>query len=249
MLKRACKHPLLALNKLLAIVTQNCTRLAPLSYTYRKARRVYGEAFSRALDFLKYNQIEGDIAEFGSYHGFTARTIAEKARKCGWKGNLHLFDSFEGFPEIVASVDRECYEVSRLKVWNEDSFKAGDAVPYQIARVLSRILNRERVHIHQGYFEEVFLPHTLERKLILAHIDCDLYQSAKFVLEMLVQCDLLEDGAVLMFDDFNCGRANPAYGERRAFAEVFDASACSHFFNYGWHGAAFVFHKNMRSRD
>lgn len=51
------------------------------------------------------NQIEGDIVEFGTLEGFTASIFAKLIDEYKLNSSLHLFDSFEGFPEITSTVD------------------------------------------------------------------------------------------------------------------------------------------------
>ncbi|WP_044252706.1 hypothetical protein [Isosphaera pallida] len=48
-------------------------------------------------------------------------------------------------------------------------------------------------------------------------VDCDLYSSAKVVLEFITP--LMVDGTILIFDDWYCFRGHPQRGERAAFAE------------------------------
>ena len=76
-------------------------------------------------------------------------------------------------------------------------------------------------------------------------MDCDLYQSAKEVLWRLHEMDVFQDGCVLMFDDWNCNKASPNYGERRAFEEFLCGQsryASTPFFTYGFNGAAHFLH-------
>jgi hypothetical protein len=49
------------------------------------------------------------------------------------------------------------------------------------------------------------------------HVDCDLYESARDVLESAAPA--LQDGSVLLFDDWFHYRAHPGKGESRAFDE------------------------------
>lgn len=53
--------------------------------------------------------------------------------------------------------------------------------------------------------------------LSIIHVDCDLYSSAKTVLEFVKP--LLVDGTIIIFDDWYCFRGNPNLGEQRAFNE------------------------------
>ena len=55
-------------------------------------------------------------------------------------------------------------------------------------------------------------------KAAIVHLDCDLYISTKQVLDGLDRHGVMQDGTVLMFDDWNCHRANPAFGQRGALA-------------------------------
>jgi hypothetical protein len=48
-------------------------------------------------------------------------------------------------------------------------------------------------------------------------VDCDLYESAKVVLDFMTP--LLTAGSVLVFDDWFSFRGDPAFGEQRACAE------------------------------
>ena len=57
----------------------------------------------------------------------------------------------------------------------------------------------------------------LLEKVALVHIDCDLYESAKAALAFVGP--LLEDGAIIVFDDWWLYRGRPEAGEQRAFAE------------------------------
>jgi hypothetical protein len=54
-----------------------------------------------------------------------------------------------------------------------------------------------------------------------------------------------QDGCVILFDDWNCNRASPNYGERRAFREFMQEQndfTSSAWFTYGYNGAAFILH-------
>ena len=55
----------------------------------------------------------------------------------------------------------------------------------------------------------------------LLHLDCDLYESTREALEYASPA--LQDGAMLMFDDWFHYRANPRKGQARAFSEFLAA--------------------------
>lgn len=53
----------------------------------------------------------------------------------------------------------------------------------------------------------------------LVHIDSDLYESARDVLNYLFGHRMIAEGALLFFDNWNCNRGSPEFGERRAWSE------------------------------
>jgi hypothetical protein len=112
---------------------------------------------------------------------------------------------------------------------------------------LSEVISPERIFIHRGFFEET-LRKPLPIKAALIHIDCDLYQSTKEVLSRLYEMGTLQDGCVILFDDYNCFKASPYAGERLAFREFLDNQErfeASPFFTYGFNGAAFFLHEKQ----
>jgi hypothetical protein len=53
------------------------------------------------------------------------------------------------------------------------------------------------------------------------HIDCDLYESTKVVLEGVAP--ILQEGTLLLFDEWFSYKGNPARGEARAFFEFLES--------------------------
>jgi O-methyltransferase len=221
------------------------TQTPPPSYTPERAQAVYGEAFRRCFEYLKGTGVSGDIAEFGTLHGYTGRLMATLLTEMGLPGSLWLYDSFTGLPADMSTVDLQSYEVKTNKAWTAGAMAVPRGTDVQIRRVLARILPWSRVNVIKGYFEQT-LPSTLPaNRLALVHVDCDLYTSARYVLDQLLAAGLLQDGCVVLCDDYNCNRANPRMGERRAMAEAFGSQqrfSYSPFFSYGWHGQAFLVH-------
>jgi hypothetical protein len=219
----------------------------PPGYTRERANLIYGEAFRRFFEYLSGTNVPGDVLEFGTMRGFTARIMATLIRDFRIPRKLYLFDSFEGFPAIGSVVDQSSYEVAVNKVWAKGGLDVGGLdMSVRVRQALAPLLPADGLQVIKGYFEDTLeanLPnHT---KAALIHVDCDLYGSARYVLERIMARDLLQDGCLLVFDDFNCNRANPQMGERRALAETFanqDRFEYSPWFSYGWHGQAFFVH-------
>jgi O-methyltransferase len=225
------------------------TIIEPPGYRCREdAAKVYGEAFEKVILYLKGTRVQGPIVEFGTYRGFTARRIAELVAREGYQAALYLYDSFEGFPDHGQGPDADSYEVKANGRWQPGRFGTRGDVPHRIERALGAILSPARVHVVKGFFDQTLDRHLPQEKCALVHVDCDLYSSAKYVLGKLYEKSLYQDGCVVLFDDYNCNRANPMMGERRALREFLHEQPrwqCSPWFSYGWHGQAFIFHDSL----
>jgi hypothetical protein len=115
---------------------------------------------------------------------------------------------------------------------------------YHIRDRLSEVLRPDRIVIHKGFYSET-LEEKLDNKVAIVHMDCDLYQSTVEVLWGLFKQNALQDGTVILFDDFNCNRAHPNYGERRAWSEFLAGQtrfSATPWFTYGYNAAAFILH-------
>src|SRR5262249_19084666 len=76
-----------------------------------------------------------------------------------------------------------------------------------------------------GWFQQTVNDHTIKKYDIqsaaIVNIDCDLYASAKTVLEVIVS--ILGDETVSMLDDWYTFRGNPNLGEQRACRELLES--------------------------
>lgn len=220
----------------------------PPGYTPSRGRAIYRECFTRCAEYLWGNDINGDILEFGTFRGYSARIIAELMIEYELTGNLYLFDSFQGLPVISPSTDGKSYEVAARGSWFHGAMAVEKSLPEHIRSVLGEILTSNRVHIFEGYFEETLSKGLPTKRAALVHVDCDLYESTRTVLDTLLKQEVLQDGTVICFDDYNCNRASPNMGERRAAVDSFSMSSrytLTPWFSYGWHGQAmFVHDKN-----
>lgn len=183
-------------------------------------REAAGQAMVEAVYYAYSCAVDGDIAEFGTMSGYTAFHLAQamniyEARKGHWiaeKKRLYLFDSFQGLPE-AHGIDLESPHV-QSGVWGENT-----CVGYS-ANELRALCQKhiDRVTVIQGWFKDTVK--TFRNYLSVVHIDSDLYQSAIDVLDPLFAKRLITDGCMILFDDWNCNRASPEFGERRAWAEI-----------------------------
>lgn len=216
-----------------------------------RAETTYREAIWRCVEFVATRGIDGDVLEFGVLGGWTARIFAETIRDLNYPCDLHLFDSFEGLPVITSDVDKASFDINR-GVWQSNMTlprkmyeDTGFALHEHIRDSLATVISSARIKIYRGYYHDV-LQTPLRCKAAIVHLDCDLYSSTREVLDALIRDRVLQDGTLLVFDDWNCNRANPNYGQRRAFGEFLKQLesrwSASSFINYGPNAAVFILH-------
>jgi len=203
--------------------------------------RAVAENLIFAVQYTVHSSVEGDIAEFGCQTGRTATAISAAMNLMRANKTLHLFDSFQGMPESTHETDRENEHV-KSGVWSKGELKG--ISPGQLKEKCRRYLPDESIRIYEGWFSETLpkIPHGT--KFSMLHIDCDLYLSALDVLDFLFQSQCVSEGAIFLFDDWDCNRASNEHGERKAWRETcqkFNASVTDSG-GYGWAGHKFIVH-------
>lgn len=172
--------------------------------------------FYMSEQFRKVQHLEGDIVECGVGKGGSLRTLAVCAYFEG-KNNRTIwgFDSFKGLPDPTEEDKRE----------NHLQAKKGDiAFPSSIVKgKLQETLPHEWVNKHvrlvEGYFEES-VPTYSGSKIALLHIDADLYQSYKTVLNKLY--DKVVEGGIILFDEYTGNKSDTIWpGAKKAIDEFF----------------------------
>ncbi len=205
------------------------------------------ENLTLAVQYVYEGDVAGDVAEFGTCGGLTAQALA-RAMSChgrhDWapKKTLHLFDSFSGLPHATNIVDQSSPHVQ--KGW----WKAGSCTcpigEKELRVAVCQHLPHDQVSIHAGWFCNELPKLPGETRFSLLHIDCDLYQSAKDVLDHVFGNAMVSPGAMLVFDDWNCNRASWKYGERRAWQDAALAFGvyCEDLGCRGWSARSFIVH-------
>lgn len=130
----------------------------------------------------------GDIIECGSYYGGGALFLAHLAQYFGIKGTIYALDTFQGMPMSDIQLD-----FHMQGQFTEASLEKLEALIQE-----QKISNLIPV---AGLFEES-LPTILaqSRPILLAHIDCDIYSSVKYVITEL-QPHMDQKGGYFVFDD------------------------------------------------
>jgi len=149
---------------------------------------------------LQALRVPGAVFECGVFRGGTARLLAQVLSEASANRPLHLFDSFEGFPETRDGVDR---------------FRAGDLGTTSVEDVRRLLSPFPFVELHVGFVPDTFQGLDVDR-IAWAHVDLDIYQSVLDAIDFIYP--RLSPGGYLMFDDY----AFPSCaGARRAVDEAF----------------------------
>jgi O-methyltransferase len=206
--------------------------------TYRAIEWVKYDArtnfFTNAIQYINWECVEGDILEFGVSVGKSLALIAQLYRE-----NLVLwqyaesvvtqrriggYDSFTGLPANQHPHPRwKAGSFANNYLYGHPSLAYNQKITPDSIHRLFDACGLARPEIEEGWFADS-IPRTIPKKyphVALAHIDSDLYESARSVLEGIAP--VLSDGALVCFDDWFMYRGDPSQGEARALKEFLDA--------------------------
>jgi O-methyltransferase len=180
------------------------------------------------------NNVPGDYLEFGVFRGerllqayetvnFLIKRIQSKKdpylRKTSSRNLEEMrffgFDSFEGLPET-----KQIDVTEGQEAWlGEGGFSA--SLKEVTGLMPRKAIENKRIRLVKGWFNESLTPqlkktHDMKAASIV-HIDCDFYESTVPALEFCT--DLLQNGSVVIFDDWWMYHGRSDRGEQRAFNE------------------------------
>lgn len=188
---------------------------------------------------MSSSHLRGPYLEFGVGAGRSAiAAIRANARyNPDAVGSFFLFDSFEGLPPLEGPDA------------GSTQFHEG-----QFAFTVEQVRDRMRQHGVEPGARVRFVPGFFERSLpgfdrsefageqaAIVHIDVDLYTSTLEVLHFVTP--LLQEGTIILFDDWNAFTARWTKGERAATRRWIDEHpeiSLESYARYGWHGEAFI---------
>jgi len=139
--------------------------------------------------FLKSLCLPGDIAECGVFTGETSRELVRYLDENSVGKTLHMFDTFEGLPDLFTAEERENA--------TGDGLSRGNFF-CPLPDVLRRMGPSRRFRAHKGLFSETFAGFVED--LCFIHADADLYQSTVEIIGLAERC--LVPGGHIVFDDY-----------------------------------------------
>jgi O-methyltransferase len=199
---------------------------------YRRERLARQEFFYNAFKALRFNGIDGDYAEFGSWGGMTFKLAYGESRRHGHQARLWAFDSFQGLPEPREGKDEHPEWQQGKMATNVEEFHAICA---------ANEIPRDVYDLVPGFYEDTLPEQEQPTNIALAYLDCDLYSSTKAVLDFLRP--RLKHGMIVAFDDYFCWSPTQASGERTAWREHVasdDTWDWVPYVQYGWAGQSYV---------
>lgn len=212
-----------------------------------------------AASFYAWNQIPGDYLEFGVWRGYSfvvaCREIDEQRRQHALAGyssptyrdwqakrpRFFAFDSFEGIPSGSGNESRMVDYAPGSYACTQDDF---------LHNVGASGVELSRVVPVKGYYDQTCTAETKSRlgltQAALVMIDCDLYESTVPVLDFLT--DIVQQGTIIVFDDWFRFGGSPNQGEQRACREWLARNPQIELIEYWRQGPqAVAFLVNLRS--
>jgi len=242
--------------KIKKLIDSQMKRVLPGYVVYDQNRNDRAGALCKAWGHVITSHIEGGYYEFGIYQGESFRksfriyqgqvdwmkSQAQSSemwrRKIKWEWNHHFyaFDTFEGMPDNMEN--------------NENFAKGTFFCSLEDVKLLGEkqgMFEGEKIRYFKGLFSEVAKSKVKEieglQRAAIVNIDSDLYASATDALEIVES--KLQQGTILMMDDWNCFCADRNKGERRALQEFLEKNPkfeLEKYFTYSHTGQAFITH-------
>lgn len=155
------------------------------------------EAYQVYMAVRNTKKIKGDIAEVGVYKGGLAKIICEA------KGErpLHLFDTFEGIPE--------------LSKWDTGDYHKGE-LEASLKDVKTYLKKYRNVYFYKGFFPNS-ANSIKNKKFSFVNIDVDIYESTLNCLKFFYP--RINPGGVIISHDYINEKAG---GVRKAFDNFFE---------------------------
>jgi len=153
------------------------------------------EAYQLFMAVKKTEKINGDLAEVGSYRGGSAKLICEA------KGDktLHLFDTFEGLPELSQADNPKQFQKGQYSSTFE--------------YVKDYLKNFKHVYLYKGLFPATAEP-VKNKTFSFVNLDVDLYEATKASIEFFYP--RMSKGGIIISHDYIS-----APGVRKAFDDFF----------------------------
>ena len=197
-------------------------------------------AIKKAM-FLNYtDNTPGDYLEFGVFTGssFNFAMKIDKKMQRTFKRNLDTnfigFDSFDGFGDIKPIDENPFFKSTYFKVDKK-----------KVIKNIEKNSKNQKFRLIDGFYQQTIKNKNANdykiNKSRIIMVDCDLKESTTLALNFAKPT--LQEGTIIIFDDFNYFKGNKNKGEYGAFDDFKSKNPNIEFrrvFDYGCSGRAFI---------
>lgn len=194
LLDRNCLEPYFKQNRRIRLYFEGLKKAGiEWSDDFFKQCRFY--SLQQMVEFALKTGPQGDVAECGCWTGHSSYIISKILREHGFKGEFHIFDSFEGGLSDKGPKDRnERYAQSPDEIQREKMIFA--STEEQVRETLAGF---DFVRLYNGWIPTRF-PEVKDRSFFFVHLDVDLYQPTMDSLKFFYP--RLAPGGIIVVDDY-----------------------------------------------
>ena len=199
-------------------------------------------AIKKAMFITAHDATRGNYLEFGVFTGSSfnfAMKVNKKIEKIFGKMDCEFigFDSFKGFGEIKKEDENPAFKDHIFSV-NEK----------KVLQNIQKCAKGQKMRIIKGFYKETIENKTTKDlnidKARVVMIDCDLKESTRLALEFIKPS--IQEGTIILFDDFVFFKGSKNKGEYGAFADFrkkYPEILFRQIFDYGYGSRAFIAYK------
>ena len=199
-------------------------------------------AIKKAMYIIANDATRGNYLEFGVFTGSSfnfAMKVNKKIEKIFGKMDCEFigFDSFKGFGEIKKEDENPTFKDHIFSV-NEK----------KVLQNIQKCAKGQKMRIIKGFYKETIENKTTKDlnidKARVVMIDCDLKESTRLALEFIKPS--IQEGTIILFDDFVFFKGSKNKGEYGAFADFrkkYPEILFRRIFDYGYGSRAFIAYK------
>ena len=196
-------------------------------------------AIKKAMYITAHDGTVGSYLEFGVFTGSSfnfAIKVNKKIEKIFGKTDCEFigFDSFKGFGEIKREDKNPNFKDKVFSV-NEE----------KVLKNIEKCAKGQKFRIIKGFYEDTIKSKTTKDlkidKARIVMIDCDLKEPTLLALEFIKPA--IQEGTILIFDDYVFFKGNENKGECGAFNDFrkkYPEISFRRIFNYGYGSQAFI---------
>ena len=200
-------------------------------------------AIKKAMLITAQDNTRGSYLEFGVFTGSSfnfAMKVNKQIEKLGY-GDMDCefigFDSFKGFGDVKKNDEHPNYKDHAFIV-NEK----------KVLRNIEKCAKKQKFRIIKGFYQDTIENKTTKDLTIdkarVVMIDCDLKESTRLALEFIKPS--IQEGTIILFDDFVFFKGSKNKGEYGAFADFrkkYPEILFRRIFDYGYGSRAFIVYK------